>query len=235
MDFPKALIEGVLVRRYQRFLADVVLSDGRIITAHTPNTGSMKGCCEPGSRVWLRDTGNSRRKYILTWELVETCSGVLVGINTGLPSQLVAEGIRTGVIRELQGYDELRSEVPYGRENSRIDLLLKGEGGACCYVEVKNVTLMEGRIALFPDAVSVRGTKHLRELATIAAEGHRAVMFFCVQRADAVEVSPADAIDPRYGAALRQALVRGVEVLAYDACVSPHAVVLRARLPVVCP
>lgn len=235
MDFPSPLIEGLLVRRYQRFLADVALSDGRMITAHTPNTGSMKGCSKPGSRVWLRDTGNFRRKYILTWELVEAGPGVLVGINTGLPSRLVAEGIRKGVIAELQGYDEFRSEVPYGRENSRIDLLLKTQGEVCCYVEVKNVTLVEGRTALFPDAVSVRGTKHLRELAAVAEAGHRAVIFFCVQRADAVEVRPADAIDPRYGQTLRQALACGVEALAYDTCISPRAVALRAPLPVVCP
>jgi sugar fermentation stimulation protein A len=235
MDFPEPLIQGRLVRRYQRFLADVLLSDGRLVTAHTPNTGSMKGCSEPGSRVWLRDTGNPRRKYILTWELVQTRTGVLVGINTGLSSRLVAEGIRKGVITELQGYHDLLSEVPYGLENSRIDLLLRTKEGPYCYVEVKNVTLVEERTALFPDAVSVRGTKHLRELAAIAEAGHRAVIFFCVQRADAAEVRPADTIDPQYGQTLRQALGRGVEALAYDACVSPQTVAIRDPLPVVCP
>lgn len=235
VDYSQTLIEGVLVRRYQRFLADVVLPDGRMITAHTPNTGSMKGCSEPGSQVWLRDTGNARRKYVLTWELVETRSGVLVGINTGLAARLVAEGIRNGAIGELQGYDALRAEVSYGRENSRIDLLLRSKEGALCYVEVKNVTLVEGRVALFPDAVSVRAAKHLRELATVAEAGHRAVMFYCVQRADALEVRPADAIDPQYGTALRQAMVCGVEALAYAASVSPQSVVLQTPLPVVCP
>ena len=235
MDYPEPLIEGLLVRRYQRFLADVELSDGRTITAHTPNTGSMKGCSEPGSRVWLRDTANPRRKYVLAWELVETSSGVLVGINTGLPSRLVAESIREGLITELQGYDTLLAEVPYGLERSRVDLLLKTKGGGCCYVEVKNVTLVEGRTALFPDAVSARGTKHLRELAAMAEAGHRAVIFFCVQRADATELRPADTIDPRYGHALRQALARGVEALAYDARISPQTVALRGPLPVVCP
>lgn len=235
MEFAEPLIEGLLVRRYQRFLADVALPDGQIITAHTPNTGSMKGCSEPGSRVWLRNSGNQRRKYSLTWELVETRSGALVGINTGLPSQLVAEGIRQGVITELQGYDDLFSEVPYGLENSRIDLLLKTRGEACCYVEVKNVTLVEGGIALFPDAVSARGTKHLRELAAVAESGQRAVIFFCVQRADAIEVRPADNIDPQYGKTLRQVLARGVEALAYDVCISLRAVELRGPLPVICP
>ncbi len=235
MKFSVPLLEGVLVRRYRRFLADVVLSDGRMVTAHTPNTGSMKGCSEPGSRVWLRDSGNPRRKYTLTWELVETDSGVLVGINTGVPGRLVADGIREGVITELQGYDDLLSEVSYGLENSRIDFLLKTKAGAHCYVEVKNVTLVEGGTALFPDAVTVRGTKHLRELSAIAQAGQRAVIFFCVQRTDAVDVRPADHIDPQYGQALRQALARGVEALAYDASVSPRMVALRHPLPVFCP
>lgn len=235
MEYSEPLIEALLVKRYQRFLADVVLPDGRVMTVHTPNTGSMQGCSEPGSRVWLRDTGNPRRKYSLSWELVETPMGVLVGINTGLASRLVAEGIRRGVIGELQGYPHLRAEVAYGLENSRIDLLLKTDGGACCYVEVKNVTLVEGHMALFPDAVSARGRKHLRELAALAEVGQRAVIFFCVQRADALEVRPADRIDPNYGRTLRQALARGVEALAYSADVSPQAVTLRTRLPVVCP
>lgn len=139
------------------------------------------------------------------------------------------------MITELQGYDDLVSEVPYGLENSRIDLLLKTNGKAYCYVEVKNVTLVEGRIALFPDAVSVRGTKHLRELTAIAEAGHRAVIFFCVQRTDATQVRPADNIDPQYGQALRQALARGVEALAYDASVSLRTVALRHPLPVFCP
>lgn len=235
MKFPAPLIQGLLVKRYQRFLADVALPDGRIITAHTPNTGSMKGCNVPGARVWLRDSGNPRRKYPLTWELVETSPGLLVGINTGLPRRLVAEGIEQGKINELQGYGRIRFEVPYGMENSRIDILLEQGPGTRCYVEVKNVTLVEQGVALFPDTVSVRGTKHLRELAGVVRRGYRAVMFFCVQRKDARELRPADMIDPTYGQTLRQVMEAGVEVLAYDAQVSPGAIELRAPLPMICP
>ena len=195
MRFDQALLAGTLIKRYKRFLADVELDDGRIVTAHTPNTGSMLGCCEPGSRVWLSNSGNPKRKYALSWELVEAAPGVLVGINTGLPNKLVREGIRDGTITELQGYDAIRQEVRYGRENSRIDLLLEGGGKPDCYVEIKNVTLAEEGIGYFPDAVSERGSKHLRELAEVAAGGKRAVICFCVQRKDVFEVRPADSID----------------------------------------
>jgi len=235
MNFHSPLVEGLLLRRYQRFLADVELTDGRIVTAHTPNTGSMAGCCTPGSRVWLKSTGNLARKYPLSWELVETGQGVLVGINTGLSNHLVQEGIERRVVAELQGYQTIRREVRYGEENSRIDLLLEGGPGGSCYVEVKNVTLVEDGIALFPDAVSTRGTKHLRELAAMAGRGFRAVIFFCVQRNDACEVRPADRIDPLYGRTLREVLAQGVESLAYGAQVSLDAVMLDRPLPVVCP
>jgi sugar fermentation stimulation protein A len=235
MNFLSPLVEGMLIRRYQRFLADVELPDGRIVTAHTPNTGSMAGCCAPGSRVWLRSSGNAARKYPLTWELVETGQGVLVGINTGLSNHLVQEGIEWGVVAELRGYQTIRREVRYGEENSRIDLLLEGGADGSCYVEVKNVTLVEDGAALFPDAVSIRGTKHLRELAAMVGQGCRAVIFFCVQRNDAREVRPADRIDPLYGRTLREALAQGVEALAYEAQVSLDGVRLDRPLPVVCP
>jgi sugar fermentation stimulation protein A len=230
MRFSSPLLEGVLIRRYKRFLADVELADGRHVTAHTPNTGSMKGCCSPGSRVWLRDSGNPSRKYPLSWELVEDERGTLVGINTALANDLVAEGIACGTIAELQAYGRMRREVRYGAENSRIDLLLE-EGDSRCYVEVKNVTLLDGETALFPDAVTLRGAKHLRELTEMARQGHRAVIFFCVQRGDAVSMSPADAIDPAYGQALRSALDSRVEALAYRAAVSPEGIALRLSIP----
>jgi sugar fermentation stimulation protein A len=235
MRFPAPLIEARLIRRYKRFLADVEFPDGRTATAHTPNTGSMLGCCSPGARVWLRDTGSAGRKYPLAWELVEAGPGVLVGIDTGLASRLVREAIETGVAAELQGYAAVRREVRYGCENSRIDLLLEGADSRSCYVEVKNVTLVEQGRALFPDAVTVRGTKHLRELGEMARRGHRAVIFYCVQRCDADELAPADHIDPVYGLALRQALAAGVEALAYRAAVALDAITLARRLPVVCP
>ncbi len=234
MKFDKRLITGTLIRRYKRFLADVELDSGRVVTAHTPNTGSMLGCCEPGSRVWLSDSGNTERKYPLSWELVETAPGVLVGINTGLPNRLVEEGINTGVIRELQGYAGIRREVRYGMEKSRIDLLLQGPGEPDCYVEVKNVTLAQGGIGYFPDAVSERGSKHLRELAEVVAAGKRGVIFFCMQRKDVNEFRPADSIDRKYGDTLRLVIDSGVEALAWRAAVTPEEIRFDKKLPVRC-
>ncbi len=233
---PVPLLGARLVKRYKRFLADVTLDDGTALTAHCPNTGSMLGCQTPGSRVWLSRSDNPKRKYAHTWELVELDDGALVGINTGRSNALVREAIESAVIGELAGYDEIRPEVRYGNENSRVDFLLTGDRGAC-YLEVKNVTAaVEKGIALFPDAVSVRGTRHLRELiATLGGAGRRAVLCFCVQRPDVREVRPADDIDPDYGRTLRVALGAGVEVIAYRAKLSPEAVVLAERIPVVCP
>jgi len=233
MEFPRALIEGELLKRYKRFLADVRLPDGSVITAHSANTGAMTGCCTPGSRVWLSVSDNPKRKYPHSWELVEVAPRVLCGVNTQLCNELVREAIEQGVVGELQGYARIRGEVRYGQENSRIDLLLEGEEGATpCYVEVKNVTLAEQGVGYFPDAVTLRGTRHLRELAAMAAGGQRAVILFCVQRADVNEVRPADRVDPRYGQTLREALERGVEALAYRAEVSPGGIRLTQRLPV---
>lgn len=235
MKFAPPLIEGVLLRRYKRFLADVQLPNGEQITAHTPNTGAMYGCAEPGSRVWLRDTASTTRKYRYAWELVENRQGIVIGINTGIVNALVAEAISTGIITQLQGYSTLRQEVRYGVENSRIDLLLERPDHRC-YVEIKNVTAADATGgAFFPDAASVRASKHLRELVAMVAEGQRSVLCFCVQRADATSVSPADAIDPLYGQSLREALAAGVEVIAYRADLSPQSIELRTPLPVVCP
>ncbi len=235
MILPPPLLEGRLLRRYQRFLADVELNDGSAVTAHCPNTGSMLGCAEPGSRVWLSSSKNPKRKYPLTWELVEVASGVLVGINTARSNDLVREALEDGTITELAGYPSLRREIPFGSEASRADLLLGGGGRRPCFVEVKNVTAaVSGGVALFPDAVTARGTKHLRELAGVVADGSRAVLCFSVQRQDVTEVRPADAIDPLYGRTLREALAAGVEILAYKAQVTPAAVRLRWRIPVVC-
>ena len=235
MDFSTPLIAGRLIRRYKRFLADVELADGRVITAHTANTGSMAGCAEPGSRVWLSDSGNPKRKYPLSWELVEVAGETLVGINTAMPNRLVKEAVESDVVDSLRGYPTIRTEVRYGAERSRIDLLLEGGEAPRCYVEVKNVTLVEEGVAYFPDAVSERGAKHLRELIGVVEQGERGVIFFCVQRGDANEVRPADGIDPRYGETLREAIRRGVEAIAYRAEVSPEKVELITPLPVVCP
>lgn len=221
------------MRRYQRFLADVRTADGRVITAHTPNTGSMLGCAEPGSRVWLREVGNPKRKYPYAWELVESQAGVMIGINTGVVNRLVSEAIAAGVVTELQGYASLRQEVRYGQEGSRIDLLLAANGRPDCYVEIKNVTALDASgTAFFPDAVSARGSKHLRELMQVVVAGGRGVLFFCVQRGDAQALRPADEIDPLYGRTLRAALAAGVEAVAYRARVTAQAVTLDTALPV---
>lgn len=239
MRFPAPLVEGTLLRRYKRFLADVELASGGTVTAACPNTGSLLGCCEPGSRVWLSESDSPTRKYRHTWELVEArASGraVLVGINTGLPNRLVAEAIGAGVIGELAGYESVRREVAFGEERSRIDLLLEAPGREACYVEVKNVTAaVADGVALFPDAVSARGTKHLRELMRLRERALRPVLVFCVQRGDVDEVRPADAIDPLYGRTLREAVAAGVEVMAWRAGVTARRIALETRIPVTLP
>lgn len=232
MKFEQQLLVGTLIKRYKRFLADVQLADGSELTVHTPNTGSMMGCCTPGSRVWLSDSGNPDRKYRHSWEMVESLPGVITGINTHLANKLVQEAINTGVITELQGYDSMRAEVKYGRENSRIDILLESAGRSCCFVEVKNVTLVDNNTAYFPDAVSKRGTRHLRELEQIVRDGQRGVILFCIQRNDAREFRPADHIDAEYGKQLRDSIAAGVEALAYQALLTPSEIRLVERLPV---
>jgi sugar fermentation stimulation protein A len=229
------LTAGRLLRRYQRFLADVELADGAVVTAHCPNTGSMLGCQAPGSPVWLSAARNPARKLAWTWELVEPLPGVRVGLHTGRTNALVREAIEAGFPPALAGYTGIRAEVPYG-QGSRIDLLLTAPERPPCYVEVKNVTAAAaGGIALFPDAVTARGARHLDELAAQVARGCRAVLVFCVQRGDVAEVRPADAIDPHYGRRLRAALGAGVEVLALGARIDLGQIRLERALPVVCP
>jgi sugar fermentation stimulation protein A len=231
--FETPLTEGRLLRRYQRFLADVETAEG-LVVAHCPNTGSLLGCQTPGSRVWLSRSRNPARKLAHTWELVEA-DGVLVGIHTGRSNRLVEEALAGGVVGELEGYRLERREARYEGSSSRADLLLSGKAGLV-YVEVKNVTAaVSSRIALFPDAVSSRGTRHLHEMMHVVSRGQRAVLVFCVQRSDVDEVRPADAIDPTYGRTLREALAAGVEAVAYRAQVSPEEIVLVERVPVVCP
>lgn len=224
------LVAGTLIKRYKRFLADVMLDGGDVVTVHCPNSGSMKGCATPGNRVFLSRSANPERKYPLGWELV-LADGFWAGINTGLPNRLTREAIENGTVAELQGYATIRPEVPYG-EHSRIDLLLEGQAGRC-FVEVKNVTLVESGRALFPDAVTIRGQKHLQELMRVVREGDRGVIFFTVQRGDGNSFSPADMIDPEYGRLLRLALDNGVEAMAYRALVTPEEIRLTERLPVV--
>lgn len=186
------------------------------------------GCAVPGSPVMLSRSGSTIRKYPLTWELVRA-NDTWIGIHTGYPPKLVREGIENGVVAELQGYESIRAEVSCGQ--SRIDLMLTG-GAPPCWIEVKNVTLVENRTALFPDAVTTRGQKHLKELQRLVAQGDRGVIFYVVQREDAEAVAPADRIDPEYGRLLREAVARGVEALAYRAVVTPTEIKLAQRLPV---
>lgn len=230
MKLPQPLIAGSLIRRYQRFLADIALSTGEVVTAHCPNSGSMKGCAIPGAPVLLSRSMNPKRKLPYTWELVNI-AGNWVGINTAHPNALVHEAIATNVISELGDYDTIRPEVRYGT-NSRIDLLLSGAKGRC-YVEVKNVTLAENGRAYFPDSVTTRGQKHLQELMDVVQAGDRGVILFVVQRMDTKSVSPADWIDPVYGSLLRRAVNAGVEALAYQAAIGSEEIVISHRLPVV--
>jgi len=230
VKFVPPLARGLLLRRYKRFLADIALEDGEIITIHCPNTGSMKNCWAEETPCWFSDSGNPKRKYRHTLEITTTPEGALAGVNTGRANALVEEAIVSGVVRELQGYESLRREVKYGEENSRIDFLLSGEPGDC-YVEVKNVTLAEGERGLFPDAVSARGAKHLRELQKLAEAGVRAVLLYCVQHSQIATVEAANEIDPAYAAALEQAVAAGVEVVAYRAELSASEIRLSEPVP----
>lgn len=236
MKFTPPLEKGTLVRRYKRFLADVMLDDERGVTIHCPNTGSMKNCASPGDEVWFSTSPNPARKYAHTWELTRTERGHYIGINTGRANQLVRSGIEDGTVASLQGYPEIAAEVRYGDENSRIDLLLTGHAHRPdCFVEVKSVTLLESPVSagtgFFPDAVSTRGQKHLRELAAVARSGNRAVLFFCVQHSGIGRVRPARHIDPDYADALATALAAGVEVLAYKCRMSSRGVTLARQVP----
>jgi sugar fermentation stimulation protein A len=218
MKIPGPLTEGRLIRRYKRFLADVILPDGSEVIAHCPNTGSMLGCQPVDARVILSRSDNPKRKLKYTWELVETSPGDWACVNTARPNAQAREAIEQGVITELAGYSMCRSEVRYGSEKSRIDLHLSGhESLADAWVEVKNVTLCEQGTGFFPDAVTTRGQKHLRELIAQAGAGDRAVLLFLVNHTGIEVVKPADQIDPAYGKLLRQAHEAGVEVLAYRA------------------
>ena len=234
MKFNPPLAKATLLRRYQRFLADVELPSGKRTTIHCPNTGTMTHCLVPGSDCWYSTSNNPKRKYPCTWEIATTVTGHLAGINTGRANGLVREAIEQGAIAELSGYRQLTPEARYGRENSRIDFLLTDDHRVDCYLEVKSVTwgLEDGR-GLFPDAVSARAAKHLRELMHITANGQRAVLCFCVQHTGIRSLSPADALDPVYGATLREAITCGVEVIAYRAEVGPDSIQIKAPLPVV--
>lgn len=221
-----------MIRRYKRFLADVCLADGETITVHCPNTGSMKNCAQPGWRVWLSHSDNPKRKYAHTWELVEV-EQQLACVNTQRPNHIVTEAFKAARIAGFEGFLHCRNEVRYGLENSRIDLLLEDGLSKKCYVEVKNVTLQvqNSDLGLFPDAVTVRGRKHLRELVSVVEQGHRAVLFYCVAHNGINRVQVAKDIDPDYSQQLLVAMAAGVEVMAYRALVDTQTINITERLP----
>lgn len=228
MKFAHPLIPGKLIKRYKRFLTDVELDSGEIVTAHCANSGSMLSVNEPGARVWLSPANDPKRKLKYTWELIQL-GDAMVGINTQHPNRVVADAIEAGLIPELTGYDSLKREVKYGK-NSRIDILLQSDDKPKCYVEVKNTTmrrdLTPGAPAEFPDSVTARGAKHLVELSDMVREGHRAVMFYLVQRDDADAFTVAADIDPTYAGHLTDAINAGVEVVAYTCRITPEEIVV---------
>jgi sugar fermentation stimulation protein A len=238
MRFSSNLIEGRLVKRYKRFLADVELASGDIVTAHCANPGSMLGLNAPGARVWLSRSANPKRKLAYSWELIEVDLGrrrTLVGINTGSPNGAVAAAIEAGLIPALTGYADMRREVRYG-ENSRIDILLEDPARAPCYVEIKNVHLMrQAGLAEFPDSVTARGAKHLKELVAMVASGARAVMVYFVQRGDAETFTLAHDIDPGYAAAFKDARAAGVEAIAIASEVTLEGLTLPRAIPLQVP
>jgi len=229
MFLPHPLLEGRLLRRYQRFFADVELLDGRVVTAHTPNTGSMRQCAVPGHRVQLSTSANPARKLPYTWELVEI-DGHWADVNTLRANRVVEEALRNGTLTPFAG-STVRPEFPWGI--SRFDFLVE-RGNERTLLEVKNVTLCCAEtVACFPDAVTERGQKHLRELLRAKREGWRAAVLFLVQRGEATAFTPADAIDPEYGRLLRAAVAGGVEVLAYRTLVTPAEVRINRELPLI--
>lgn len=233
MKFPDPLIRGRLIKRYKRFLTDVELDDGSVVVAHCANSGSMESVKEPGAEVWLSPARNPDRKLRYTWEMIRI-GDTLVGINTSLPNLIVSEAIENGTVRELQGYASLRREVKYGK-NSRIDILLEDDAKPKCYVEVKNTTMRRDLNAgpvEFPDAVTSRGAKHLVELSDMVAEGHRAVMFYLVQREDAEAFTVAGDIDPAYAEGLAAAMKAGVEVVCYACRLSPEEIAVTRPIKV---
>ncbi|MEE4181266.1 DNA/RNA nuclease SfsA [Pseudomonas viridiflava] len=233
MRFSPELEQGRLIVRYKRFLADIETESGELLTIHCPNTGSMLNCMMPGGRVWFSRSSDPKRKLPGTWEISETPQGRFACINTGRANTLVEEALRAGVISELDGFTALKREVAYGQEKSRVDFRLEYPDGFV-YLEVKSVTLgFDGSaVAAFPDAVTQRGARHLRELAALARDGVRSVLLYCVNLTGIESVRPAQEIDPAYALALKDAMDAGVEVLAYGVQLDPQEVRIDRRLQV---
>jgi len=227
MNFKTKLIHGRLIKRYKRFLADVKLDSGEIITAHCTNSGSMKSCLENDAEVYLSPVDDPNRKTRFTWEMIKI-NGDWVGINTGNPNKLAFEAVKNGEIEKLRGYTEVQREVTFG--DSRFDVMAKNENETC-FIEVKNVTLKEANYARFPDAVTSRGKKHLETLQKVKEQGMRAVMLYIIQRTDVDIFAPAKDIDPEYAKALKKAHENGVEIIPMQAKVSPEKIELIKELP----
>jgi sugar fermentation stimulation protein A len=231
MEFTPPLQPATLVRRYKRFLADVITPSGEELTLHCPNTGAMTGCATPGDTVWYSTSSNATRKYPHTWELTETAQGATICVNTLRANAVVKEALSNNLIPGLDGYTQLHSEVKYGAERSRIDFMLQANDRVNCYIEVKSATLADANRGWFPDAVTERGQKHLRELISVVQGGERAVLLFAVLHSAIDSVSPARHIDAKYGQLLDEAIAQGVEVLAWKASLTRSALQLSAPVP----
>ena len=233
MQFNPPLESATLIKRYKRFLTDIKLPDGSERTIHCANTGAMTGCATPGNTVWYSTSDNAKRKYPNSWEISETDKGHRICVNTARANQLAVEAIENKTIVELLGYNALRTEVKYGSENSRIDILLEDNEKPPCYIEVKSVTLLDEQEistkgqGFFPDAVTTRGQKHLRELTEMVESGNRAVLLFTVLHSGIEKVSAAHHIDAKYSLLLKQAQDAGVEVLCYKAELSSTQIQLK--------
>lgn len=231
MIFEQKLESATLIKRYKRFLADITLADGSQRTIHCANTGAMTGCADEGDTVWFSTSDNPKRKYPNSWEITEKPNGAMIAINTIRANQLAVEAINRGTIAELTGYESLRTEVKYGSENSKIDILLESSLLPPCYIEVKSVTLLgEKGQGFFPDAVTTRGQKHLRELIEVASSGQRAVLLFTILHSGIEKVSTAHHIDAKYAQLLKQAQAAGVEVLCYKAVISQQQIQLQSTI-----
>lgn len=227
MNFKNPLVHGILIKRYMRFLADIKLDSGQIVTAHCTNSGSMKSCLESGAEVYLSPVDDPSRKTKFTWEMIKI-NGDWVGINTSNPNKLAFEEVKAGGIEKLKGYSEVQAEVKYG--DSRFDLMAKNNNETC-FIEVKNVTYKEGNYALFPDAITSRGKKHLETLVKVKEQGMRAVMLYIIQRTDVEIFSTANQIDPEYSNALKKAHKKGVEIIPLQVKVTPQSIEIVKEIP----
>jgi len=228
MMLPAVRQSGTLIKRYKRFLADIALADNSVLTVHCPNSGSMRGCSTPGSPVIISKSDNPGRKYAWTLEMVHE-NGVWIGVNTGLTNKIVREALENGTIADFGPITSVHPEITVS-DKSRLDFLMQTEIGPV-YIEVKNCSLVQGDEALFPDAVTARGTKHLRELERLKDNGVRAAVLFCVQRSDGRCFRPAHEIDPLYARTLYEVRNNGVQVLAYRASVQPDSITITGKLP----